>query len=42
MLINPLTARIFTVFRHFIRGKSITQKSVGRDAPRYPPHDQGP
>ena len=36
ILINPLTARIFTVFGQFIRGQSFTQKNMGREAPRYP------
>ena len=35
---NPLTARIFTVLRHtFISGQSVTHRSMGREAPRYPP-----
>ena len=38
---NPLSARIFTVFGHFIRGQSVTQRSMGRKAPRYPPQYQG-
>ena len=36
LLINPLTARIFTVFGQFIRGQSATQRSMGREAPQYP------
>ena len=32
---NPLSARIFTDL--VIRGLSITQESMGREAPRYPP-----
>ena len=39
---NPLTARIFTVFGQFIRGQSVTQRSMGRDAPRYSPQYPGP
>ena len=35
LLINPLTARIFTVFGQFIRGQSVTQRSMGREAPQY-------
>ena len=40
-LINPLTARIFTVFGQFIKGQCVTQRSMGRGAPRYPPQDPG-
>ena len=45
--INPLTARIFTFFGHLfiiqsIRGQSVTQRSIGREAPRYPPQYPGP
>ena len=40
--LNPLTARIFTVFGQFIRGQSVTQRSMGREAPRYPPQYPGP
>ena len=39
---NPLTARIFTVFGMFIIGQSVTQRSMGGDAPRYPPQYTGP
>ena len=41
---NPLSARIFTVFGRwtFIRGQSVTQRSMGREAPRYPPQYPGP
>ena len=41
-LFNPLTARIFTVFGQFIRGLSVTQRSMGCEAPRYPPQYPGP
>ena len=44
-IFNPLSARIFTVFGHlleFIRGQSVTQGSMGRDAPRYPSQYPGP
>ena len=34
---NPLSARNFTVFKQFIRGQSVTQRSMGHEAPRYPP-----
>ena len=37
LTVNPLTTRIFTVFLTFIRGQSVTQRSIGREAPRYPP-----
>ena len=40
--INPLSARIFTVFVQFIRGQSVTQRSMGCEAPRYPPQYPGP
>ena len=38
--INPLSAGIFTVFGldlEVIRGQSVTQGSIGRIPPRYPP-----
>ena len=35
---NPLTARFCTCFwTSVIRGQSVTQGSMGRSAPRYPP-----
>ena len=40
--LNPLTAGIFTVFGQFIREQSVTQRSMGREAPRYPPQCPGP
>ena len=40
--LNPLSAGIFTVFGQFIRGQSVTQRSMGREAPRYPPQYPGP
>ena len=33
---NPLSARIFTVFEKFIIRQSVTQRRMGREAPRYP------
>ena len=39
---NPLSARIFTVFEQFITGQSVTQRRMGREAPRYPPQYPGP
>ena len=36
-IFNPLAARIFTIF-----GQIVTQKSMGREALRYPPHYPGP
>ena len=42
MYFNPLTAMIFTVFGQSIRGQSVTQRSMGREAPRYPPQYPGP
>ena len=42
IIINPLSARIFTDFGLLvIRGQSVTQGSMGRDFPRYPPRDPG-
>ena len=36
-ILNPLSARFFTVFRlMFIRGQSVTQGSMGHDPPRGP------
>ena len=29
-------------FGQFIRGQSVTQRSMGREAPRYPPQCPGP
>ena len=37
---NPLAAGTFNVF-WFIRGQSVTQRSMGRDPPRYPNQDPG-
>ena len=34
--------KIFTVFGQFIRGQSVTQRSMGREAARYPPQYLGP
>ena len=37
-----LTVGIFTVFwTKFIGGQSVTQRSMGREAPRYPPQYPG-
>ena len=42
LLPNPLSARIFTGFGlEVIRGQSVTQGSMGRDPPRYPPRGPG-
>ena len=30
---NPLSTKIFTVFGQFIIGQSVTQRSMGREAP---------
>ena len=40
-ILDPLTARIFHCFIILfnIRGQSITQRSMGHSAPRYPNHD---
>ena len=36
-LFNPLSARIFTVFGHSLLEDRVTQRSMGREALRYPP-----
>ena len=41
-VINLLSSSIFTVFGQFIRGQSVTQRNMGREAPRYPPQYPGP
>ena len=40
--LDPLIARILTIFGQFIRGQSVTQRSMGREAARYPPQYLGP
>ena len=38
LIINPSTAKTSTVFGHKVhyRGQSVTQRSMGREAPKYP------
>ena len=38
---NPLSAAVFTDFGLIIRGQSVTQGSMGRDSPSYPPWGPG-
>ena len=40
--LNPLTASILTVFGHFIRGQSFTERSMDCSDPGYPPLNPGP
>ena len=41
LAINPLSAGIFTFFEQVIRGQSVAQGNMGRNAPRYPPWGPG-